>query len=417
VLARLRRSWSGLLSGYWFVPTVIVVIAAAVALVLLRVDEAFDDSDSRVGFTGGPDSARELLSAVSSSMLTLTALVFSVTVVVLQLASGQFSPRVLHTFLRDHRNQATLGVFLSTFVYALLVLRRVRGDDGAADQFVPGVAVSGAFVLAVVSIAFFVQYIHNIVSSIRVVEIIDRISRETARAIERTHPVDGLATAVDLQRGSGARDVVSASDRGALVAVDIAVLCDAARRRDAHLVVVPRVGDFVATGTALVEALDGRRPSDHDTIRRAFPLAKERDLAEDPAFGFRQLVDIAERALSPGVNDPTTACQCLDHLHDLLRRLLYRPLPSAVAHGDGRVVVPQYCWDDYLSLALDEIRHWGGDSLQIHRRMNVLLADLADDAPTERAASIGEQRQLLRSRQSDLPATERSVIDRGWPKA
>ena len=392
-MGRLRRAWSKLASGYWFVPSAIVGLTAVVALVLLRIDVALVRSDTRAGFTGGPNSARELLSAISSSTLTLTALVFSVTVVVLQLASGQFSPRVLRTFMRDHRNQATLGVFLATFVYALIVIQRVRGSDGAAGQFVPGLSVTGAFLLALASVGFFVQYIHNIVSSIRVVEIIDRISRETARAIDRTHPEEPRAAAAEVPPASATHEVVEASDRGALLAIDAAVLSDVADRAKARLVAVPRVGDFVATGTALVRVVGGAQKVDDEEIRRAFPLAKERDLVEDPAFGFRQLVDIAERALSPGINDPTTACQCLDHLHDLLRRLLHRPLPAAVTHGEGRVVVPQYGWDDYLSLALDEIRHWGRDSIQVPRRIDTLLADLAEAAPPDRLASIEEQRR------------------------
>lgn len=363
-----------------------------------------------MGFTGGPGSARELLSAIASSTLTLTALVFSVTVIVLQLASGQFSPRVLRTFLQDHRNQATLGVFLATFMCALLVLREVRGDDGTVDQFVPGSAVTFSFALVVLSIGFFIQYIHNITNSIRVIEIIDRVSRETADAIERVHPTDtASAEALVLPRPSR---VVRSQSRGVVTSVAVDRLARLARRCDVAIAVVPRPGDFVASGMPLAtvhgEAAALGDDEEH-AICSSISLGKERDLADDPAFGFRQLVDIAERALSPGVNDPTTASQCLDHLHDLLRRLVDRPLPPrqvVSTDGHGCVIVPQPTWDDYVALALDEIRHWGADSIQIHRRIAVILDDLTTTATEDRLAVLEERRRMLAARLADLPPVD-----------
>ncbi len=409
MLARIRRGWSRLLSGYWFIPTAILLVVSALAFALVELDSRLAADGRQVGFTGGPDSARELLSAVASSTLTLAALVFSVTVVVLQLASGQFSPRVLRTFLRDLRNQAALGVFLATFMYALLVLREVRGEDGTVDKFVPGVSVAFSFALVVLSIGFFIQYIHNITGSIRVIEIIDQVSRETADAIERMHARDAVAGNQEVGPASVA---LRSETRGVVTSVAVDTLLQVARRCGVSLAVVPRAGEFVATGMPLITVHgDTSRLGDDDKrdIRRSIRLMKERDLAEDPAFGFRQLVDIAERALSPGVNDPTTASQCLDHLHDLLRRLAERPLPPArveTATGDARVVVPQPTWDDYVALALDEIRHWGAGSIQIHQRMGSILDDLASTVRADRLAVLDERRRMLDARLADLPAVE-----------
>ncbi|HVM01902.1 MAG TPA: DUF2254 domain-containing protein [Acidimicrobiales bacterium] len=406
VLAPLRRWWSGLVSGYWFIPASILVVVSALAFGLVAVDARLDGGGRRLGFTGGPDSARELLSAIASSTLTLAALVFSVTVIVLQLASGQFSPRVLRTFLRDQRNQATLGVFLATFMYALLVLREVRGEDGTADRFVPGIAVTCSFALVLLSIVLFIQYIHNITGSIRVIEIIDRVSRETAATIDRLHGED--APSPPASQPPPAARTIHAETRGVVTSVSTDRLRRIAAGADVCLVVVPRVGDFVATGMPLVtvhgdpSALEAE---DEHKIRGAVPLAKERDLVDDPAFGFRQLIDIAERALSPGVNDPTTAVQCLDHLHDLLRRLADRPLPPErveVVDGVARVVAPQLTWDGYVNLALDEIRHWGADSIQVHRRITSMLDDLAGVVGPARAAVLDDQRRLLAARSEDL---------------
>lgn len=398
VLSKFRQLRSHLVSGYWFIPGVTVLSAGLLALVLLRIDAYLQRADNHVGFTGGPDSARSLLAAVASSTLTIAALVFSVTVLVLQLASGQFSPRVLRTFLRDKRSQLTLGVFLATFVYSLTVLRDVRGEDGTADRFVPGVSIAVAFVLVLVSVGFFVQYIHNIANSIRVIEIIDRISRETIHVIERLHPAETGVAAVGppLAPVSG---TVAAESRGVVTSIDLDRLRRAAGTADVVLAVVPRVGDFVAQGMPLV-AVHGKGEIKEGPVRSAFSFGKEREIEEDPAFGFRQLVDIAERALSPGVNDPTTATQCLDHIHDLLRRLADRPLAARMAHDDDgrlRVVAAQPSWEDYVCLALEEIRRWGSESLQINQRIAALLDDLETVVSPERAVILREQRRHLRT--------------------
>jgi uncharacterized membrane protein len=384
-------------SSYWAIPAAIVASGSAGALALLEWDARLESGGRPLGFTGGPDSARALLSTIATSMLTLTALVFSITVVVLQLASGQFSPRVLRTFLRDQRNQTTLGVFLATFTFALLVLREVRGQDVAVDKFVPGVSIAFCFGLVIVSVAFFVQYIHNITVSIRVIEIIDRISTETIDVIERVHPHEPSEVLPPVVPGDPPTRTVLAGSRGVVTSVDMEGLSEIASHGNATLVVVPRTGDFVAVGMPLV-AVHGNGSIDDAQLRNGVTLAKERDIAEDPAFGFRQLVDIAERALSPGINDPTTAAQCLDHLHDLLRRLVDRPLPGLVTctgEDRGLVVAPRFTWDDYVALAVDEIAHWGAESIQVRQRTVAMLEDLAANVPPDRVPVLHERLRLL----------------------
>lgn len=406
----LRRLWSTLLSGYWFVPGVTVLTISGLALALLALDRDLVQSGSQVGFGGGPDSARALLSAIASSTLTLTALVFSITIVVLQLASSQFSPRVLRTFLRDHRSQVTLGIFLGTFVHALLVLREVRGEDGSTEQFVPGLSIFASFGLVILSVAFFVHYIHHIAGSIRVIEIIRRIFDETVKSIDRCHPDDHDAHAAHEPPAHSPTLVVQAGSQGVVTAVEMNRLANVAREAEATLVVVPRVGDFVAKGMPLVEVY-GSAEIDESRVRSTVALSRERDLAQDPAFGFRQLVDIAERSLSPGVNDPTTAAQCLDHIHALLRHLAPRHLTARTCVSDDGfllAVAGQPSWEDYVRLGLDEIRHWGAGSIQVHQRIEALLADLTTVTPPERLGVLAEQRRLLAERRDDLPDAERN---------
>lgn len=204
--------------------------------------------------------------------------------------------------------------------------------------------------------------------------------------------------------------VVEAGSLGVVTAIDLNRLANLAREAQVTLVVVPRAGDFVASGMPLVEVY-GSAGVDESRVRSALALSRERDLAQDPAFGFRQLVDIAERSLSPGVNDPTTATQCLDHIHALLRHLAPRQLTARTCLSDDGLLLAMACqpaWEDYVRLGLNEIRHWGAGSLQVHRRIEELLSDLATVTPPERRAVLTEQRRLLDLRREDLPAAERN---------
>jgi len=305
--------------AFWLVPAICLIAVAALCLLLVQLDGSLQRGGGGIAFTGGPDSARSMLSSIASSMLTLTALVFSITMVVLQLTSSQFSPRVLRTFLRDRQTQATLGVFTATFVYALIALREVRGADGLADRFVPGITISVAFGLVLLSVGFFVAYIHHIANSIRLITIATRIRRETEAAIERVAAPDAVAVPLP-DTVVGATRTVASRRSGVVVAVDTARLVRLCAQGDAWLRLVPRVGDYVPAGAPLmVVACSGRL--DEDRLHAGVRFDLERDPHQDVAFGLRQLVDIAERALSPGVNDPTTAVQCLDQLHTLLRIL------------------------------------------------------------------------------------------------
>ena len=398
--------------AFWVVPAACVVSAGALALLLIQLDEGLQREGGGIFFAGGPDSARSLLGAISSSMLTLTALVFSITLVVLQLASSQFSPRVLRTFLHDRRIQLTLGVFTATFVYALVVLREVRGDEGLLGSFVPGIAISVAFALTIVSVALLVAYIHHITQSIRVVNIIAKIASETAETIEREHDLEAEQAPLPDERHAPSR-VLPARRAGVVVMVQEDRLVALARRGDARLRLVPQVGEFVPCGAPLVEVRGGEGLDD-GAVHDAVLLDDERSLRQDVAFGFRQLVDVGEKALSPGINDPTTAVQCLDQIHDLLRRLSGRPYPSG-AHLDGdgqlRLQVPSASWDDHVALALDEVRHWGAGSLQVQRRIRSLLADLLEVAPAVRRGPLVRQLELLEARAEDLPPTERPRVE------
>jgi uncharacterized membrane protein len=389
----LRSLEESVRTGFWALPAACVAIAAALALGLVAVDRQLSADLGGITFGAGADGAREVLSAITTSMITFTGLVFSITIVVLQLTSSQFSPRVLRTFLRDRQTQLSLGIFIATFVYAVLVLRTVNGLD--EDSFVPAIATTVGVLLLLVSVGVFVAYIHHVATAIQVSSILHSIGGETRRLLERELPTGLPRTPVVVRPRETPVAVLPAPRPGVLVHLDAVSLAEQARKADVVLGIGLHLGHFVPEGAPLVQVHRGDATRlDDKAVQRCVGLSRERTMQSDVAFGFRQLADIAARALSPGVNDPTTAVQALDEVHDLLRRLATRYLPTgAVADREGqiRLYLPPALLEDYLALALDESEQYGADSLQVQQRIDRMLADL-------RAAALPEHQQALDER-------------------
>lgn len=382
------------------------ILAAGLALGLVRIDEELAPDTSAWFFYGGQaDGARELLSTIASSMLTIAGLVFSITILVLQLASSQFSPRILSTFLQDRVTQSSLGMFLGSFVYAMMLLPRVRSETDSTPAFVPGVSVYVAFLLALISVGFFVRYIHHMAHSIRAVNIIGRVAQETHASIERLYPEQFFEEPSEPRSlPSHPADLVLENSRpaGVVIHVDQEALLHAARSRDVLIELIPRVGDFVPSGAPLCRVWGASEPEGL-SVNDWIVLATERTPRQDPMFGFRQLVDVAERALSPGINDPSTAKQALDHLHDLLRALARRSIPAAARVDDGGVLrlwLPHPDWSDYVRMTFDEIRSYGSGSIQVMNGARVALEDLLTVAPPGRAGALHTELQLFALRAS-----------------
>ena len=393
-----------LLDQFWALPLLCAVLAAGLGVGLSQIDEALDTSLSLPFlFAGGPEGARSLLSSIITSMISFTGLVFSITIVVLQLTSSQFSPRVLRTFMRDRSNQLTLGTFVATFVYALVVLRSVRGTAGN-DPFVPQLAVTLAFVFVMASVVVFLGYIHHIAQSIRAATIIGNIGDETRKLLDRRHPADA-ADAEPAAQPNEIQHRISADHPGVVQQVNENSLRRLAEKHSVSIRLLRAVGEFVPAGAPLF-AVYGKDVPDDGKLRSAVTLGRERSMDEDVGFGLRQLIDIAERALSPGVNDPTTAVQVIDQLHDLLRRLATRVLPPRqILDQTGRplVDVPQPAFVDYLHLAVDEIHHWATDDERIQNRLRVMLDDLHEAALEEYRPVITRMSARFRSAEAIAP--------------
>lgn len=384
---------------FWVVPLICAVAAALLGLALTALDDRFDTSRTLPFlFAGGPEGARSLLSAIITSMISFTGLVFSITVVVLQLTSSQFSPRVLRTFLRDWVNQIALGVFVATFVYALFVLRSVRGT-AQTETVVPQLSVTVAFGFVLASVVVFLIYIDHIAQSIRAASIVTRIAEETRAVLEDQHPADAKQRVSTPAPATGGRRVVA--DRpGVVQQVDDRALLRLAKDHSVTICLLRAVGEFVPEGAPLL-AVHGEGGPDDRALRAAVRLGRERALDQDVAFGLRQLVDIAERALSPGINDPTTAVQVIDQLHDLLRRVATRPLlPRQQLGSSGQLAVhvPQPDFEDLVRLAVDEIAHWSADVERVQRRLEVMLHDLHEAAIPAHRATVSRALEALSER-------------------
>jgi uncharacterized membrane protein len=252
----------------------------------------------------------------------------------------------------------------------------------------------------VASIFAFVFLVHHVANSIRAVSIMEAVAAETRASIRENFPLDADDPFADHARPEGTPTQVLLLERGPgdLLGVDEDDLVAVAARHDCVLELLPTVGDYLPSNVPIVAVHGGDGTVTAAEVLRHIGIGPERTMYQDTAFGFRQLVDIAEKALSPAINDPTTAVQCIDRLHDLLRRVAVRPMPSGRwgdDQGNLRLLVPQPTWDDYVHLAFDEIRHFGIASLQIPRRLRAALVDLKVAAPVERHGVLDSQLAAL----------------------
>ena len=387
----------------WLIPVLCVLGGIVLSLATVAIDRSLEFEVIPRWMTGGPDAAMGILTTIAGSMVSLAALVLTITMVVVQLAMGQFSPRIVQTFLRDKPSQLAIGLFVATFAHAMIAMREVQFDG---DGQVPAVAIAVGYVLVLSSIAMLVIYVNHIGRSLRVSALIELVGEDTRRVLDERYPDRLIAEETDPA-------VVCAPRSRVLTNIDRARLLEIAVAADCVLHVVPALGEFVAAGGPLVR-IEGEPSSiDRQLVIDALTFGLERTLDEDAAYGFRMLVDMAERSLSDSpFLDPTTAVQAIDRLHDGLRQLAVRDLDTGHHHDEAgglRVTIPMMDWAAYVHLAFDEIRLAGAASPQVTRRLVAALNDLRDMAPSARHAVLDEQLDLLQSAVRDLPRDQRDL--------
>jgi uncharacterized membrane protein len=380
---QLAKLWIRLRSSLWFLPTILVLASMAAAVALIESEGLVGDEMAqrwpRV-FGASADGSREMLSAIATSMITVAGVVFSITIVALSLTSTQYSPRVLRNFMRDRPTQLVPGVFVGIFAYCLLVLRTIRGADELT--FIPSLAVLVGMGYAFAGIAFLIYFIHHVAQSIQASSIVSRIFGDTAAAIDHLFPQE-LGTPPARHEALHADapaswTCVKAQRSGYVTGIDSEGLLRFATEQERVLRLAAAPGDFVIEGATLVEASGSAGISDDHRrgLQRLVVLGRHRTVEQDAGFGLQQLVDVAVKALSPGINDPTTACMCVDQLGALLVRLAVRRMPDThrTVHGRLRVIAPGPQFADLLGLAFGAvIRHSRGD-LEVLGRLLAALA-------------------------------------------
>ena len=384
-------------NSLWIVPLVLVALAVVAALALVALD---DRTDITIGISFGEDAARAVLGAIAGGMITFTGFVFSILLLAVQFGSNQFSPRLLRRFLRDPTTKVALGVFMATFIYALAVLRVVGTGDNA--DFVPNNSVSVAIGLLLLSMLMFLRLLSRTTQALRVASVLSDLGRDARRVVDRAYPepFGEIEQAPDAEASpSGTwRTVSYRGAPGVVQSVDVNGLIQHARQADAVIELEPRFGELVSEGDPLFTIYGEHGKIDDERLRGTVATGDERTMRQDAAFAFRLFADISARALSPGVNDPTTSTQALDQIELLLRKVGTRRLTPGTGRDQGGMVRFRYqapSWEDFLSLAIDETRHYGEGSVQVMRRLRALLENVHAAVPESRQPAVEAELALL----------------------
>lgn len=372
-------------TNYWFIPAMMCIAAFILTFITIKLDEDVGRETIlalKLFYVDSPEGARALLSTVSSSMITVAGVVFSLTMVVLSLTSQQYGPLVLSHFMRDRSNQLVLGIFTATFIYCLLILRTIRGVE--ANIFIPHISVLTGLGLSIISLFFLIYFIHHVSESIQSISIIKRINEELLEAIQDMFParlgreplpsVD-VSAFQDLEERFAEQGIaIKSKESGYLQMIDDAALMKIACERDLSMLLISHPGRFVIKGQALVRVL-GVSSRDNDlseAIQNTFIFGGHRTQTQDIEFIFTQLAAIGVRALSPAINDPYTATMCIDRLSEALCQLLSRRTPSTYRYDDHRtlrIVADPKGFEDLFSTAFDRIRHYGREDFKITLRL------------------------------------------------
>jgi uncharacterized membrane protein len=407
---KLKNIWLNLDSSLWFVPTLMVVAALFAAYGLVHLDVYVGGgwtSRYPLLFGAGAAGARGMLSAIAGSMITVAGLIFSLTLATLAQVASQYTSRLLRNFMRDRTNQVVMGFFVSIFVYCLVVLRTIRGGD--EGSFVPSLAVAFGLLLALVSIGMLIFFIHHIATSIQAANIVAEVATETEKLLDKIFPkrLGDAATPAehaDLAAGPALRwQPLPAPATGYVQGIDYDALLKFAQQAGVVVRMEHAIGGFVVAGSPLAsvtspegQPLPATKQLTND-LADCYRIGDQRTLDQDVGFGLRQLVDIALKALSPGINDVTTAVMCVDRLSSLLRVLAGRHLASSVRADNGqvRVLTTDPDFTSYLGTAFDQIRANAQAALAIYLRLFEALGTVAEDCPA------GASRAALRQ-QADL---------------
>jgi uncharacterized membrane protein len=380
------------LSSLWLMPLTGCVLGVLLGLGVVLADQSLHLPSY---WTYSPSTASTVLSAIVGAMAALTGFVVTVTVLVVQISTGTFSARYMRLWYRDRVLKMLLALLIGTLAYSFTLLRRIE------NNLVPNLGVSIAGFLVLSALLLFVFFLDRFIHRLRPVAVAMLVADYVHRGFERY--IAALAAAPDVFSGAfepaGEQPalVIRSARPGAIQALDVRGLVGWAREHECLVVVCCQVGDFVAAGAKLIETYGGAAsgaPAER-RLGKMIVLGDERTIEQDPAFAIRIMVDIADRALSPAINDPTTAVQVLNHLSDVLRLIGTTDFSRSRWRADSAIraglVIPARSWEDYLMLGVTEIREYGSAAIQVMRRMRAMLEELRDQVRPEHRPAVEEE--------------------------
>jgi uncharacterized membrane protein len=396
---RRRAEYRWRVNSLWAVPMLCIAAAAGTAVVTLFVDRALGYGAMPDQVLGTATAVQTILSTAASAMLTLTTIVLTVLTLGVQLAMQQFSPRIVRALLSDGRSQLAHGLFAGTFLFCMVAVGAVY-DRARPGEQVPNVTVVVAYCLLLASLLVLVGYVHHAGQSLRVAGLVDLVGDNLQRELDRSFPLEHRPV-VDPA-------TVLAEEAGVLVMIDVQRLVDLARSDDDRFEMLVAVGDFVPKGAPFLRHRPGRSDATR-AVRRAVVFDNERSHVGDAPYGLRKLVEVAERSIASGPHDdPGTAVQAIDRIHDAVRQLSARRMPATHHRDDGgtvRLVTRELTWSGFVALAFDEVVELGSASPFVARRLLGALDDLVQTAPADRRGPLEAQRDHL------LAGTARHGVD------
>ena len=378
-------------NSIWIFPVLSIAGALLAVTLLSRIEFALG---WKIGLS--PDTARAVMGTIAGSLFTLVAIASSAILVVVQLASAQMTPRLIALVYRNRVRKFSVSLFVFTFTFSVAVLVRIENEVPLLTSYI----AAYGFLL---NLAFFLYFIDDMGKTLRpsaVVRTVALAGREVIRCVYPKQIGDvqlPLTGSTINWNGQQPRLVLNKID-GAILAFDLKGLVSVAERSDCVIELVPEIGDFVAAGSPLFRIYRGGNDLTDDYVRRFIALGQERTLEQDPMFALRIIVDIASKALSPAINDPTTAVLAIDQLHHLLRDIGNRSLSEGQevdSRGRLRLVYRTPDWEDFVRLSVTEIRHYGRDSVQVARRLRAMLENLMQTLPEHRAPALRQELRLL----------------------
>ena len=390
-MKKLFFKWSELKATFWFIPVILILTSILLAISLVYIDGRISfskDGLARFFFVNSSDSARSILSTISGAMMGVAGTVFSITLVALTLASSQFGPRLIKNFMYVRLNQIVLGAYISTYLYCLLVLNAVK--EGNDYTFIPSISILVAIIAAIINIILLIIFIHQIAISLQADKVIADISDFISEQVETLFPeklgevkesegnIDISAAISTYQR----RISIKSPTSGYLQYIDSEALMEIIIRNDSLLELFQRPGAHLVKGLeiGLLYSNSNLEKDELQKISQKFVIGKTKTSQQDLEFSIHQMVEIASRALSPGINDPYTAIACIDNLTATMSYLAQAKFPSKYRYDDKgnlRIIADTLAFEGVLDAAFNQIRQFSGGSPAVIIRLMEALTTIS----------------------------------------